>query len=351
MERDKQHTFRLNKAKENSDSRTSRLGLDKLADEKRAQALLDSNEPRKRRRLEDDRSGDSGFKGEMERYIINPAVPNVIPPVPSVPAKRPNHARHRGEETPSHTGGVSDIAKARLEEYRKQRERNRGVSEFPSNFSLTHVLEGIAITEERSQGGPKGLGDFQRRLNRDRDLVPRKRNQLPDWDRSPRSRSGQEGEMAPSVRVPNVGWDATPRSQARSDKMSGWGAAQNRGWDSTPRTRRGDSPDSPIDGSAFLDVREWEEEQLRLDRDWYMSSEGGGGAGDEGSSAFAMFEELDRQREQQLADKRVVCFPLIVLPPYNLISNLEKSFSQASSVCKFTSIRSIRVALSVNFPW
>jgi hypothetical protein len=34
--------------------------------------------------------------------------------------------RQREEETPSHTGGVSEVAKARLEEYRRQREKNRG---------------------------------------------------------------------------------------------------------------------------------------------------------------------------------------------------------------------------------
>jgi len=105
-EKDKQHTFRLNKEKERSRIRTSLLGLDKLADEKRAQAAMNSGGSRKRQRLEDD--GESIFK------------------VPSVPAKRPGNARHRGEETPSHTGGVSEIAKARLEEYRRQREKTKG---------------------------------------------------------------------------------------------------------------------------------------------------------------------------------------------------------------------------------
>lgn len=46
--------------------------------------------------------------------------------VPSLPASRANNIRRRGEETPSHPGGISDSARKRLEEFRKQRDRQKG---------------------------------------------------------------------------------------------------------------------------------------------------------------------------------------------------------------------------------
>jgi pre-mRNA-splicing factor ATP-dependent RNA helicase DHX38/PRP16 len=41
-----------------------------------------------------------------------------------------------------------------------------------------------------------------------------------------------------------------------------------------------------------LDIREWEEEQVRLDRDWYMSAEEGTLMGDEEHNPLANYEDL-----------------------------------------------------------
>jgi hypothetical protein len=51
----------------------------------------------------------------------------IIHAVPTLPAPR-GSARHRGEETPSHPGGLSEVARQRLDEHRKkqQEERRRG---------------------------------------------------------------------------------------------------------------------------------------------------------------------------------------------------------------------------------
>ncbi|KAE9384188.1 P-loop containing nucleoside triphosphate hydrolase protein [Gymnopus androsaceus JB14] len=234
---------------------TSILGLDRLAKEKRA-AVADEGS-RKRPKFDDD-GNEPVFK------------------VPSLPVR--NNPRQRGEETPSHPGGLNEPARKRLEEYRRNRDKQR---------------DGITIAREQNDDAPKGLGDFQRHSNRDRDR----------WDSNPRSVRGS-GD-APSVRVPNVGWDSTPRT-SRGDNSSGWGGARNRGWDApTPRAARGGSPEE--DGPWAVDAREWEEEQVRLDRDWYTGTESGM-AGDDDYNPLAQYEDLSVIKEAEIAKKQTGLF-------------------------------------------
>ncbi len=163
-----------------------------------------------------------------------------------------------------------------------------------------YVTEGIAAPNERRDDGPRGLGDFQRRLNRD-DRRGDRRNDRRGWDATPRSERRYR-EDAPSVRVPNVAWDSTPR---RSEDGQGWGSSNNRRWDApTPRTSRGGSPDEEV--PIHLDVREWEEEQIRLDRDWYMGAEEGNTAGDEDFNPLAQYEDLGAAKQAELATRQVV---------------------------------------------
>jgi len=138
----------------------------------------------------------------------------------------------------------------------------------------------------------KGLGEFQRRSNRDRGYDRR------NWDETPRSERGG------SVRVPNVGWESTPRG-SRSG-AGGWGRVGDRSWDAqTPRVARDTSPDG--DDRAFgLDSREWEEEQVRLDRDWYTGAEEGGVAGDDEHNPLAQYEDLTATKEAEIASKQIV---------------------------------------------
>ncbi|KAI6137026.1 pre-mRNA splicing factor [Pisolithus sp. B1] len=257
---DKRHTFRQPaKPIEPPTPRGSLLGLDRLAKEKREQQAAE-NGPRKKPRTNDD----AVFK------------------VPSLPVSRANTARHRGEETPSHPGGLSEVARQRLDEYRKNRDRQR---------------EGIVATQERKPDGPRGLGDFQRRSNRDNrmwgDRRERGQREGRSWDSTPRSeRSGRDRDRdAPSIRVPNVSWESTPRRGGDSDG-SGWEGAKNRAWDApTPRVPRGASPEE--DGLLGVDMREWEEEQLKLDRDWYSGAEEGFVAGDEERNPLAQYEDMN----------------------------------------------------------
>ena len=164
------------------------------------------------------------------------------------------------------------------------------------------ATEGIAAPNERRDDGPRGLGDFQRRSNRDIDRR-NDRNRGRGWDATPRSERGGSREDMPSVRVPNVGWDSTPRRTEGGD----WGSSKNRRWDApTPRRSRGGSPDE--DGAPVtLDMREWEEEQIKLDRDWYMGAEEGAIAGDEDFNPLAQYEDLGAIKQAELAKRAVVC--------------------------------------------
>lgn len=72
--------------------------------------------------------------------------------------------------------------------------------------------------------------------------------------------------------MPSKGWDETPRAGG----PGGWGKTadpRRRGWDQTPSSRSvrggGDEDDLLVNG------KEWEEEQVRLDRDWYIQDDEG----------------------------------------------------------------------------
>ena len=124
------------------------------------------------------------------------------------------------------------------------------------------------------------------------------------WEATPRSERGTPRDDAPSLRVPNVRWDATPRDRRDGDGGGGWGGAGSRGWDApTPRASRGASPD---DGTVELDMREWEEEQVRLDRDWYMGAEEGGLVGDEEHNPLAQYDDLTVVKQAEIAKKPTV---------------------------------------------
>jgi pre-mRNA-splicing factor ATP-dependent RNA helicase DHX38/PRP16 len=71
------------------------------------------------------------------------------------------------------------------------------------------------------------------------------------------------------MRVPNKGWDETPRARG----PGGWGKADDKrrsggggGWDQTPRSVK---KERGADDDLGMNGKEWEEEQVRLDRDWY----------------------------------------------------------------------------------
>lgn len=184
---------------------------------------------------------------------------------------------------------------------------------------MINFSEGITATIEPRQDAPKGLGDFQRRSNREWDRGWR-RGGDPRDNGSTSSRTTRSQD-APSVRVPNVGWESTPR-RTRGEEGDGWGREKNRRWDApTPRVIRGGSPDGE-DGAFAMDMREWEDEQVKLDRDWYSGAEEGNLAGDEEHNPLAKYDDLSIVKDAEIAKKQVVSsfFIRIRVRPSNAFS-------------------------------
>ena len=55
-----------------------------------------------------------------------------------------------------------------------------------------------------------------------------------------------------------------------------------------------------------MDQREWQEEQLKLVRDWYMSTEGCGVMGEEECIPLAQYEDLSAIKQAEVVTKQVV---------------------------------------------
>lgn len=237
--------------------------------------------------------------------------------VPSMPLKR-DHARVKPDETPSHGGGLSEEARKRLEA--RRRERN-----MPSSSSAA-----VAVKPDRDGDRRSGLGDFQSRANR---------GSVPDDRRNGRDRDGRGyqngnrngnderrygGESSrsrddrgynASMRVPNQRWDETPRARNGAGRSDDTG---RRSWDSTPSARKSDRDGDDIE-EQWANGKEWEEEQVRLDRDWYNYDDEGAvvcrtpselvaielimQAGDEEHNPFAQWENLERQKEEEMQAK------------------------------------------------
>ncbi|CAE6358865.1 unnamed protein product [Rhizoctonia solani] len=253
------HTFRAPAKLEPPTPRTSVLGLDRLAREKRVNATLEA--ARKKPRL------DMPADGDVNQSVFK---------VPALPARLQN-PRQRAEETPSHGGGLSDAARKRLEDYRRSRDQQH---------------DGVAAPRQSRDDAPRGLGDFQQRANKDRRRGRYDRNQF-----------AEPPTPSASVRVPNVGWDSTPRVGGGSGE-GGWGRVKEQRWDATPMAKRKGEEDEDEFGGA-LETREWEEEQVRLDRDWYMTGEEGGVVGNEEYNPLAQYEDLDAAKQAEIATKQV----------------------------------------------
>ena len=121
----KQHRFKQPaKPLEPPTPRTSVLGLDRLAREKRA-ASTSEDVDKKRQKLDSDKL----FKG-AEPIDASLVLSYTLTSVPALPGPRPGHSRQRGDETPSHPGGVSEAGRMKLEQFRRNRERQRGNSQL-----------------------------------------------------------------------------------------------------------------------------------------------------------------------------------------------------------------------------
>ena len=73
-------------------------------------------------------------------------------------------------------------------------------------------------------------------------------------------------------------------------------------------------------------MREWEEEQVRLDRDWYSGAEEGGVAGNEEHNPLAQYEDLSVIKEAEIATKARVR-PNFVSRIHNVYTRMQKRIS------------------------
>ncbi|GAA5995791.1 hypothetical protein JCM5350_002554 [Sporobolomyces pararoseus] len=302
-------------------SRTSTLGLDRLAaDKRREKEALERRETVKRVKYdEEEDSSSSGFKIPSHRSA-------------------PSNLRNRPDATPSHGTGLSETARRKLEEHRAKRAKQNAPTVGDSRQERDY-----------DEGGKRAMEGFRERLNRNDDRRDRPRERGRDYEAErerergggyPRDRNGREGGGArdggytprgatgrryaepetpggssvSNQRLRNQGWDSTPASTARGGPSS-----TPRSWDSTPRSVRGgeslrrdgrewdtprtvrvggDESPGPIEPpSSYLDQVTWEEEQLQSDREWYnLDDQAGGGNEFDGYDDFS-------EREAQLVKK------------------------------------------------
>lgn len=170
--------------------------------------------------------------------------------------------------------------------------------------------------------------DFQRRSHKGYSKSSGRRHDHQDWrswDSTPQSERGSRRGDSQSTRVPNVGWESTPRTPLNGGS-SGWGGARNRTWDApTPRVPRGRSPE---DGLLGVDIREWEEEQLRLDRDWYSGAEEGFVAGDEERNPLAQYEGFNPLKPDFKPK------PIVRVDVIHIISHISELACAETDICQ-----------------
>ena len=90
-----------------------------------------------------------------------------------------------------------------------------------------------------------------------------------------------------------------------------------------------------------MDVREWEDEQIKLDRDWYTGAEEGGVVGDEEHNPLAQYEDLNILKQAEIATKQTVgvfcvSFRLMLTPLKRKISARQAQYvsSHDSTYCQ-----------------
>ena len=158
--------------------------------------------------------------------------------------------------------------------------RGRALNEFQSKLNRVTYGEGRHREKDRRSelSNGRGFPGFQSETVHRDGVQNREDMNRKGWESAPTPRSVRDGKEADggSVRIPNRKWDETPRGRGRG----GWGKAETSkrdvGWDQTPRSGRNSDRGSP-EGDDGLDVggKEWEEEQVRLDRDWYSHDDEG----------------------------------------------------------------------------
>ncbi|KAI8602961.1 hypothetical protein EDD21DRAFT_55430 [Dissophora ornata] len=337
----------------------SRLGLDKLAKEKReerelAAAKQQADAKRIKLQVEDEwKDGDSHPEREGETKDVEMKEKDSSSEKNSSRRTVQPQYRTKRMETPSHPGGVSQDALRRAEE-RRQRDRARGgLHDRPQDGRDRDRDRDDDRSRDRDRYGRGDSRSRDRDWDRDRSRSDsgsdrdryrssdrndrdrrddRDRDRRDDGDRRPTERrddrfrepsTPRRSEFSePKSQRPNRSeWDATPSRSSRNTDSVLYGGltprrdyrppTQSRGtsdWDTvTPRVsssayddRIDNFPDESFEDMPDKD--EWESEQRQVDREWY-SMEETGGAMDDIHNPFADYEEHDAKKEEELEKK------------------------------------------------
>ncbi|KAF9346672.1 DEAH-box RNA helicase prp16, partial [Mortierella sp. AD094] len=341
----------------------SRLGLDKLAKEKREERERVAAATKKiKLQVEDEwKDGDSRSdeQGDTQDVEMNGDKDSSSEKLSNRRAVQSQY-RTKRMETPSHPGGVSQEALRRAEE-RRQRDKNRGGLYDRAQDSRDRDRDRDHDRSKDRDGDRDRYGrgdsrsgrdrDWDRDRDRDRDRSrgdsgssrdryrsgdrdDRDRRDDGNRDRRPTDRrddrfkepsTPRRGEFSEprSQRSNRSEWDATPARSGRNTDSILYGGltprrdyrppTQSRGtsdWDMvTPRVSSSGYDDSvenfPNENfDEVPDRDEWETEQRQVDREWY-SMEETGGAMDDIHNPFADYEEHDAKKEEELEKKQI----------------------------------------------
>ncbi|XP_026464368.1 pre-mRNA-splicing factor ATP-dependent RNA helicase PRP16-like [Ctenocephalides felis] len=297
----------------------SKLGLDKLAASKRLEKELRSRLSFDERDKDDEEAtGSNSSKDSKEQ------------------SKLSKNFRQPHIETPTHTGGLSDKAREKLEHHKYNDRSHKGV--YASTKDKDKNRDRDSSKDRDRDRYSSRHRDYDRRSydrkrddrstrKRDRDYSsrsegtprfrdePRTPNIYPEKDRPGKSSWEDDDEKVPLKRS---SWDLpTPKVHIEQTNLDSVRSSKRRNYNETPRPtpahryntwaaerkRSGatpmvdNSPEKPWKTEEDKDL--WEEEQRRLDREWYNIDEGF----DEERNPFGSSDYTNR-KEQQMEKKR-----------------------------------------------
>ncbi|KAI8504571.1 Pre-mRNA-splicing factor ATP-dependent RNA helicase PRP16 [Branchiostoma belcheri] len=300
---DDKHTFKA------PAPRTSLLGLDKLAAQKRKEKE-ESEEGKTPKR-----SKASSYNDDWDEEDIEDEKEDRH----SFGSRKDRHYRPARVETPSHPGGVSEEVREKLQKRQKEREdRRHGVIETgDQREGQSEVGETGLNAAARAGEMNLGLPDTNQRDDDDLRSTPSRGSSwdLPtpstgsrDGDRSIRSershRSTRDYDTSERRKASNKkSVDETPLFTP-THKYNDW-ADDRKHIGITPRISKGRGEGKNEEEISFASEEErmqWIEEQKQLDRDWYGMDEG---YDEQHNPLSGMSEEYVKKKEEKVA-KQVV---------------------------------------------
>ncbi|KAI9028088.1 hypothetical protein CLU79DRAFT_550833 [Phycomyces nitens] len=235
--------------------------------------------------------------------------------------KQPSRYRSRRMETPSNPGGLSATALSRMENM-KRKDRNKGTvyGSSKDRDDRDHRSYDRGHSSDRERGRTR-----ERDHDRGRTWDDDRSRTRDSWDRGSKTPQS-EGSMTPrrgglikrsqwASMTPSSGSEPfTPRMSTggmtpRRDSGLGRQTDQKSEWDfMTPAIKSTAYDETALEYPEEYpgdddDRQRWEEEQAQLDRDWYHMEESG--AMDETHNPFAEYENHDKIKEEELAQKQL----------------------------------------------